>query len=226
MRNLRLATLTLACALLAVGGCTSGDKKKDRAESESWACAKLMGKEGMAWLKNPTPPSEPDPDDPGTVAYARSEFRKQVPTWKPKEFDFPHTARSEMCDIGNPKRDPGDDFVLTYGAAAYPFDKHPGPNSEEISVRVGPDAKLVYGKDHQRDEWMYYVYVKCGAPGAPASQLNDVTLEGWMSDRLTGDPSHRTHLRYLLHSAKVMADAFDCTNNPQIPTTVPSSVKD
>ncbi|MFD9904988.1 hypothetical protein [Streptomyces sp. NPDC059063] len=228
MRNTRLAALSLACALLAAGGCTSGDGKQDRTRRESQACTKLLGKEGMAWLKEHTTVPKLNPNTSETIAHARSKFRKQVPDWKPEETDIiRHTARSVMCDARNPKRGAAAEFTLAYSAAALPFDEFPGPNTMWTSVSLGPDAKLVYRKSRYLDLRKYYVYVRCGVPGASASQLNDVTLEGGMTDLLTDDlNSYRTHLQLLLHSAKVMADAFKCTNKPQIPANLPSSIKD
>ncbi|MFD0416885.1 hypothetical protein [Streptomyces sp. NPDC127108] len=180
----------------------------------------------MAWLKQHAKVSKLNPNTSETIAHAAEKFHKKVPDWNPNESAFRRTAESKMCYAEAPERGFSAQFALAYRAAARPFEEI-ATHDSFISVDLGPDAKLVYQKNRYVDQRSYNIYIRCGVRGAPASQLNDVLLEGSMTDLLTDDlSSYRPHLQHLLHSAKVMADGFKCTNNPQIPTALPSSVKD
>ncbi|MFD5077523.1 hypothetical protein [Streptomyces sp. NPDC058371] len=48
-------------------------------------------------------------------------------------------------------------------------------------------------------------------------------IEGRMKDTPTGDTGTRVHLKYLLHSAGVVAKAFGCQNDPVVPRQLPSA---
>lgn len=228
MRNSHVTSLLMVVALLGVSGCTDASKEKspDKAMNPE-PCKKLLGEDGMAWLKSHTTQEQQKMNTSSTTSSARSLFRKQVLAWKPGDRNNVQLfTDSEMCHAGDPIGTPEKDLVITYGPSTLPFDAKHGPDSEKASVALGPDTKLVYRKSRYAGQRWYNVYVRCGVPGASAPQLNSVTLEGRMVDTLTDDPNYRPHLQHLLHSAKVMADGFKCTNNPQIPTTLPSSIKD
>jgi hypothetical protein len=89
-------------------------------------------------------------------------------------------------------------------------------------TEVNSDVRLVHGKDAD-GATRYRVYVRCKIAGTPAQQESEVPIEGLMTDTLTGDTDARVHLTRLLHSAKVVADAFDCVNKPVVPEEPPAS---
>ncbi|WJV47793.1 hypothetical protein [Streptomyces flavofungini] len=226
MRNLRLTTLALTFALLTMAGCTSSDEKPDRTLDESRPCEKLLGREGKAWLKEHNAVSKVHPKTSEKISYARAEFRRLATTEKHYLVDEQSISGSSMCRAWDPERGVGYDLMLDYSAIKQPFDKYPDVDGSLSSATLGRDVKIAYRESRHLDKRRYFINVRCGIPGASASQLNDITLEGWMSDALTNNSSYHAHFELLLHSAKVMTDAFKCTNNPQIPTTLPSSIKD
>ncbi|MBC9719143.1 hypothetical protein H9Y04_42195 [Streptomyces sp. TRM66268-LWL] len=232
MVRTRVAAAFLGAAVLSLSGCSSGapQEKKDPANANPGPCKELLGTEGMAWFTNHTTESQRKMNSSSSVTEARTVFRDQVLAWKPAdENDIPRFVNSELCHAGNPQaRDK--DLVIEYGASTFPFDfafeESNDKREKRVMTEAGPDVKLLYWKDPLLDDPLYYVYIRCGVPGAPISQLNEVPLEGKMKDSLTRDKSQKGHFQHLLHSAKVMAEEFGCTNKPEIPTTVPASVKD
>ncbi|MFE6161736.1 hypothetical protein ACFQ7F_22815 [Streptomyces sp. NPDC056486] len=191
----------------------------------------------MQWLKDRSKGRRLEISAPDSTTSARAYFRKQVLDWNPPGGNgiesVPSFGASGMCEAESKDAEPPhDEFVrIRYGASTFPFDfpfDRPLPNGDKRTViDAGPDVKLVHRPDSQFNvATEYQVYVRCAVPGAPKGHLNEVPLEGSLRDTFTGDPSHRTHLQHLLHSAKVMAAGFGCTNKPQIPSAVPASVKD
>ncbi|MFF0889105.1 hypothetical protein ACFY3O_25820 [Streptomyces sp. NPDC001046] len=85
---------------------------------------------------------------------------------------------------------------------------------------INSDVKLVHGKGSSGKR-KYFVYVRCQVEGASADQKDEVPLEGVLTDTLTSSGSADEHLKYLLRSASEVLPAFQCQNNPHVPTTVP-----
>ncbi|MER7170926.1 hypothetical protein [Streptomyces mesophilus] len=229
MRKVFSPLFGVLAPLLAISACSGGDEPKEQRSEGEEACTAVLGEKGMQWLQ--TRIAEPEFSDPTSVGNARDWFRGQVRDYRPG--DLPNYVTSQMCEAGDASEDAlgGTQVELRYGVSSYPFDyeftKQRDVGDRTTVIDAGPDVKLVYWPDGtSRKRFEYHVYVKCGVPNSHETSLNEVPLEGTLKDNLTGDPSPRTHLKHLLHSAKVMADGFGCTNNPQIPTTVPTSVKD
>ncbi|WP_199551637.1 hypothetical protein [Streptomyces sp. N35] len=229
MRGVHSPLLAVLATLLAVGACSGGSEPQDKRSKGEEACATVLGDKAMNWLQ--TRVAEPEFSDPTSISNARDWFRGQVKDYRPG--DLPNYVTSQMCEVkdGSEGALGGTQVELRYGVSSYPFDyeftKQRDVGDRTTAIDAGPDVKLVYWPDGtSRNRFEYHVYVKCGVPNSHETSLNEVPLEGTLKDNLTGDPSHRTHLTHLLHSAKVMTDGFGCTNNPRIPTTVPTSVKD
>jgi hypothetical protein len=218
--------------LLGAGGCTSEDDGDDRATAERETCEKLLGDEGLKWIESRTEKDRLKMTGPASLTENRADFRRQV-LEAPKEYEPLRFNSSSACVAKRATSKYGDKSLsISYGPSEFPFNYDFGRSprddrdTKRTAISVGPDVKLTYWKHHLLGQMQYYVYVRCGVPGSPGSQLNEVPLEGHMTDQLTTDPSTRTHLQHLLHSAKVMADAFNCTNRPKIPSIVPVSAKD
>ncbi|WP_415949912.1 hypothetical protein [Streptomyces sp. KLOTTS4A1] len=218
----------LVSVLLTLGACSSGGgSADDRQQGYADACTHLLGDEGMRWLRSGI--DDVEFNEPGSMKFARSHFRKQVGDYQPG--DVPYFTDSGVCGAYKPAADGPSEkrLSLRYGASPYPFDwdfatpDENDPGAEVVTVT--PEVKLVYGP-HRRmaDSTHYRIYVKCGVAGAAESSIDEIPLQGSLVDTLTGDSSHRAHLKYLLHSSKVVVDSFGCTNKPEIPTNVPASV--
>ncbi|MER7170927.1 hypothetical protein [Streptomyces mesophilus] len=185
----------------------------------------------MDWLKNEAKGQELSFSSPERPADARTLFRQQAADWEPDTAgDTPRFIDSELCRVRAKSASDTGPLTLRFGASVAPFDtdfaKPVGDGIKRTAFEAGPDVKLVYWQERTDGSMQYYAYIKCGVPGAAANRATEVPLRGHMTDGLTENDSHRAHLQHLLHSTKVAAEEFGCTNKPDIPTTAPTSVKD
>ncbi|MEU6706254.1 hypothetical protein [Streptomyces wuyuanensis] len=233
----RLATpAALAVVLLCVGACTSDKGKNTDADAapDDSTCRELLGDAGLKWLEERTGDKArlKVEDD---LNSARSLFRRQIQNFyrkaKQQSPEDPLARLFQKADVCESKKDStkrGKEFEIQYGPAATTFDRDLGDSSDGgftyIETPVNSDVKLI----RMTNPWgtiSYTVNIKCKIPGTPAEQANEIPLEGLMLDSLTGETSTRVHYTHLLHSAKVVADAFGCENKPVVPATPPASVK-
>ncbi|WP_189891120.1 hypothetical protein [Streptomyces xantholiticus] len=221
----QLTPAALAVVLLGAGACTADEdgNKEDPppATAVGSACDALLGDAGMAWLKDRTG-GESRPEAGDDLKKARSLFHRQVENWGPDESGARTFLRADLCrTTGGAGR-----FEVRYGPSYFPFDE-PFDKASDVSpaqtvTEVNSDVRLVHGEDAD-GATRYRVYVRCKIAGTPAQQESEVPIEGLMTDTLTGDTDARVHLTHLLHSAKVVADAFECVNKPVVPGEPPAS---
>lgn len=219
----QLTAAAVAVVLLGAGACTAGedDNAEDppTATTGASACDALLG-DGTAWLKERTG-GKARPEAGDDLAKARSLFHRQVENWGPDDSGARTFLRADLC------RATGGAglFEVRYGPSYFPFDE-PFDKASDVSpaqtvTELNPDVRLVHGEDAD-GATRYRVYVRCKIAGAPAQQESEVPIEGLMTDTLTGDTDTRVHLTHLLHSAKVVAAAFDCANKPVVPEEPPA----
>ncbi|MCX4823653.1 hypothetical protein OG883_28020 [Streptomyces sp. NBC_01142] len=230
-RHLTLAAATVL--LLGAGACTADkDKEKEsQAAPDDSTCNELLGDAGLKWLEDRTGGKArlKVEDD---LKSARSQFYRQVENWGPEDTGVPTFQRATVCLARTDVTDMRKQLEIRYGPSYSSFDTafgEPSTTGEKaIETVVNSDVKLVHGKETRgmfKGRVHYRVYVKCKIPGTPARQENEIPIEGELADTLTGDTGARVHLTRLLHSAKVVADSFDCENKPVVPAQPPASVK-
>jgi hypothetical protein len=220
----QLTPAALALVLLGAVACTAGEGGEEDpppATADASACDAVLGDAGVAWLKDLTGgAARPEAGD--DLDKARSLFHRQVKAWGPDDSGARTFLRADLCRVtGGAGR-----FEVRYGPSYFPFDE-PFDKASDVSpaqtvTEVNSDVRLVHGKDAD-GATRYRVYVRCKIAGTPAQQESEVPIEGLMTDTLTGDTDARVHLTRLLHSAKVVADAFDCVNKPVVPEEPPAS---
>ncbi|MFD5032433.1 hypothetical protein ACFWM0_18740 [Streptomyces sp. NPDC058405] len=227
-----LALPLLVALLLGASACSDegGDSApKDSAAAQDSACEELLGDAGLKWLESRTGgPGKAHMRSDDGLEEARTLFYDQVLGWDPDSDGVPSFVTAEVCKARTDVADPRKQLALQFGASLFPFDSPFDAKSdiqaEPAVTPVGPDVKLVHGKD--RDGTVRYrVYVKCRIAGAPAEQENEIPVEGQLADTLTGETSARVHLTRLLHSAGVMTKNLGCENKPLVPAEPPASVK-
>ncbi|MEO3976232.1 hypothetical protein [Streptomyces sp. CAU 1734] len=213
--------------LLGITACTSGDASDSTAKAQA-TCKKLLGPAGVDWLDGRTG------GDGGLhmgsdndLKSARSLFYGSVKQWDFTSTEIPNFGLHEVCRVRLDVKDPAKQLDIQFNPSIFPFDTDFTENSV---TRVAPqvtsisrNVRLVHGEDRS-GKTRYRVYVKCKIPGSPARQANDIPIEGQLTDTLTGETSPRVLFTHLLHSAKVVAEEFGCTNKPAIPDTPPASV--
>ncbi|MFD7221653.1 hypothetical protein ACFV9P_11590 [Streptomyces sp. NPDC059892] len=215
----------LVSLLLGASACSQAGGSTAAEES---TCEKLLGPAGLKWLESKSGgPEEAHMKSTDDLKKARSLFYEQLAKWNPEDTGIPSFLPADVCKVRKDVADSGKQLGIQYGPSLFPFD-FPFDEVSEVSATpnvtpVNSNVKLVHGKD--RDGTVRYrVYVKCEIPGAPATQENEVPIEGELTDTLTGETSIRVHLTHLLHTAQVMAKTLDCRNEPVIPAAPPASV--
>ncbi|MBN0044193.1 hypothetical protein JS756_08740 [Streptomyces actuosus] len=211
--------------LLAATGCDSGDgnQQDDRAGE---TCTTLLGKAGETWVKESSA-QETGRADTGDLPSAKERFYQDARSWSAGDEQAVRLfSRTEVCRVVLRQQKPHTSRLsLAYGASSFPFDSPFGEkNSVEVPetlVPVNSDVKLVTRR--LNGSMAYSVYVKCRVPGAPVGQEEGVPLEGSLTDTLVAGAGRLEHLTYLLHSARVVADAFGCRNDPVVPEAPPES---
>ncbi|MDX3589029.1 hypothetical protein [Streptomyces europaeiscabiei] len=133
---------------------------------------------------------------------------------------------SELCtttafDAGKKK-----ELRVQFGPSSLPLDFQVEGSEDGTITPVHSDVKLHQAEDY-KGVVQYGVYVKCTIPGTSPDQETETPLTGVMTDTLTltSGTSARNHIKYLLHSARAMADALDCRNKPTIPAEPPAAVQ-
>ncbi|MEU0073191.1 hypothetical protein ABZ027_27110 [Streptomyces sp. NPDC006332] len=226
----KTAVGSLLVLLLGAGSCTSGNGDGDEDGTEATAgeqttCEQLLGASGVDWVKNSTKDKTGVATDSETLKSARSLFYSYAKAWSPKSSEIPMFTNSELCRVLKTAGASGNkNLSIHYGASIVPFHEKSGASEAGTATAVNADVKLVH-KTARNGTAKYYVYIKCRVSGAPEGQENEVPIEGVMNDTLTGDTDTRTHMKYLLHSAGVVARSFDCKNNPTVPADPPTAVK-
>ncbi|MBT3166163.1 hypothetical protein HTV80_24080 [Streptomyces sp. Vc74B-19] len=208
--------------LLVLGGCSGDDSSTDEGDHDVAACRELLGAAGVDWVKDNTASETgiaPGSDD---LKSAKSLFEAHAKSWDPSSEGIPVFNNSELCRVVKQPNSTGNSLSIRYGASVTAFD-HPF-GGDQIVTPVNTDVKLVYGKKSP-GELGYFVYIRCQVKGAPAGQMNEVPLEGVMTDTLTNADGADEHLTYLLHSAQKVIAEFQCENNPQVPAEVPAGTE-
>lgn len=226
----KAAASSLLVLLLGTGSCTSGDGDgKETTADEPSTCEQLLGAAGVEWVKNSAKEKTGVASDSEDLKSARSLFYGYAKAWDPKSTQIPTFSNSELCRVVKTSgATTNKNLSIYYGASIVPFDfsvdEKAGAQGTKTATPVNADVKLVHAK-RKNGSGKYYIYVKCRISGAPAGQENEVPIEGVMHDTLTGDTDARVHMKYLLHSAGVVARSFDCQNNPKVPAEPPIAVK-
>jgi len=222
----KAAVGSLLVLLLGTGSCTSGDGDgKQTTADEQSACEQLLGASGVDWVKNSTKAKTGVATDSETLQSARSLFYTYAKAWDLKISEIPMFTNSELCRVlKTVGASSNKNLSIYYGASIVPFAEKPGVSGTQTVTPVNTDVKLVH-KTARNGNAKYYVYIKCRVSGAPAGQEDEAPIEGVMHDTLTGDTDVRVHMKYLLHSAGVVARSFDCQNNPTVPSDPPAAVK-
>jgi len=226
----KVAVGSLLVLLLGTGGCTSSDGDGgETAADEQSTCEQLLGASGVDWVKDSVQEKTGVASDSEDLKSARSLFYGYAKAWDSKSSQAPTFTNSELCRVVKTAgATTNKNLSVYFGASIVPFDfsadEGSGASGTGTATPVNADVKLVHEKG-RNGSGKYYVYVKCQVSGAPAGQEDEVPIEGVMHDTLTGDTDVRVHMKYLLHSAGVVARSFDCQNNPTVPSDPPAAVK-
>lgn len=230
MKN-SIAASSVMVLLFGVAACSVGGDEKKQASSSS-ACKELFGKDGISWLEGRLGKGVPRFKSFDSLSNARSLIHAQLRGWNPKKSDpYQPYLGSEVCEVRKDIRNIDKSIEVRYGPSIIPFGEI-SARGDMDEVSLGSGAKIIYGFEGRGlgdrdglDVAAYRVYFKCKISNAHAEQEEKIPIEGETTDTLTGDRDARTHLRYLLHSAQVMARTLDCQNKPVIPDEPPASVK-
>lgn len=216
----------MALILLATAACTSDKGSADSTGAKEKAtCRELLGDAGEKWLESRTGgPGKVRMESHHDLEKARSMFQGQVRNWEPGRKGIPSYAESDVCRVRAEAGGPGE-LGLDYRPSILRFDAPftGSTDNELIETPVNSNVRLLHRVDG--NEVQYIVFIRCKVPGTPAQQENGVPIEGRMTDTLTGDTGARSHFTHLLHSAQVVAKAFNCQNKPVVPAEAPASVK-
>ncbi|MCF6523389.1 hypothetical protein [Streptomyces sp. JJ36] len=208
--------------LLAATACSSDGKEAAAGEAE--ACEGLLGAGGIEWIKKSTQQDTTLGSD-GSIQSARSRFQKYARVWDPKSEEVPLFSSTEVCRVLVQDQTPRKNYLtIRYGASIFPFDfpfeREIGMEAGRTVIPVNSEVKLVHYKERQGVATQYHIYVKCKVSDSPEGQEREVPLQGVMEDTLTGDTSDEVHLKYLLHSTRVLVRDFGCQNRPSVPEEV------
>ncbi|MFC4608365.1 hypothetical protein ACFO9E_11120 [Streptomyces maoxianensis] len=219
MTRFSAISLAVTALVLTATSCSSGD---DTSTSAADGCEEALGDSGVEWVESHTDVDGGGELDRGGVDLeeARAQHYKQVESGG---SDGSHWS-SELCamtafDAGKKK-----ELRVEFGPSSLPFDFQVKGAEDGTVTPVNSDVKLHQVED-SKGVVQYGVYVKCKIPGTAPDQETETPLAGVMADTLTSGTSARDHMKYLLHSARAMADALDCQNKPTIPAEPPAAVQ-
>ncbi|MFD7403166.1 hypothetical protein ACFV7R_10935 [Streptomyces sp. NPDC059866] len=222
----------LVTLLLGSTACSSGNAKESTdpektADSTRETCEVLLGAAGVKWVKRSSV-RETGLAETSDLKSAKDQYYEDARAWDSQSNKVPVFTGSEVCRVVVKEQKPHKNYLsFRYGASIFPFDypfgKKTGIYDAKSVISVNSDVKFVIWKDRGSPD-RYSVYVKCGVPGAPAGQETGVPIEGSMTDTLTGETTAENHLKYLLHSARVVAQTFDCQNKPTVPEELPAGI--
>lgn len=210
---MRISAISLAVAALLLTA-TSCSTEGDASTSAADGCEEALGDSGIAWVGSHADVAGGGELDRGGVDLkdARAQHYKQMESGG---SDGSHWS-SELCTITAFDAGKKKELKVEFGPSSLPFDFQTKGAEEGTITPVNSDVKLHQVED-SRGVVRYGVYVKCKIPGTSSRQETETPLAGVMTDTLTSGTSARDHMKYLLHSARVMADSLKCRNDPTIP---------
>ncbi|WP_166026347.1 hypothetical protein [Streptomyces chilikensis] len=217
-----------ALLVVAVTGCDgSGDGSVVAPRKALSACETLIGREGVEWAEAAAPvPVEESTQGRLDLAKAERWYQSSAYAWDPSKADKTHMSIDPpVCEIGPVgAKVEARSVEISYGGSISGFDKLES-GSEQLGegvrvISVNQDVRLVLWTG-TRDETLRSVHVRCKVPQTPEGQEDGMPLQGMMSDSLTNDRDDKNRLTYLLRSAHVVVEAFDCENHPTVPTQLP-----
>ncbi|MFD7403165.1 hypothetical protein ACFV7R_10930 [Streptomyces sp. NPDC059866] len=220
-RLTRVSAFTLAVAALVLTA-TSCSAEDDTPTSAADGCEEALGGSGIEWVESHADVAGGGELDRGGVDLkeARAQHYKQMESGGSDGFHW----SSELCtmtafDAGKKK-----ELRVEFGPSSLPFDFQTKSAEDGIVTPVNSDVKL-HRVDDSKGVVQYGVYVKCKIPGTSPRQETETPLAGVMTDTLTSGTSVRDHMKYLLHSARAMADVLDCQNEPKVPAKPPAGLQ-
>ncbi|MER5480840.1 hypothetical protein ABT026_28265 [Streptomyces sp. NPDC002734] len=220
-----MASTVLLAALTGCDGSGNGGATTPRKALS--ACETLIGREGVKWAEAAASvPVEEFTKDRLDLAKAERWYQSSAYAWDPSKAEKMHLSIDPpLCEIGPVGAKVGARSVeISYGGSISGFDnltsgsEHLGKGVQVISVNQ--DVRLVLWTE-RNGETQRSVHVRCKVPQTPKGQEDGMPLQGMMSDSLTNDRDDKNRLTYLLRSAHVVVEAFDCENHPTVPTELP-----
>ncbi|MFD7280087.1 hypothetical protein ACFV80_24310 [Streptomyces sp. NPDC059862] len=211
--------MAIAALVLTATSCTTEESPSTAAAD---GCEEALGDSGVKWVESHADIAGGGDLDRGGVDLkeARAQHYKQMDSGDSDGFHW----SSEICKMTTFDAGKSKELRLEFGPSSLPFDFDAKGTQKGVVTPVNSDVKL-----HRVDDYKgivhYSVYVKCKIPGASPKQETETPLAGVMTDTLTSGTSARDHMKYLLHSARAMADALDCQNEPKIPAEPPAGLQ-
>ncbi|MFI6929934.1 hypothetical protein [Streptomyces sp. NPDC050287] len=219
MKRISGISFVLVALALTATSCTADD---DASISPADGCEETLGDSGIKWVESHADlPGGSDLDRGGVdLKEARAQHYQQMESGG---SDEPHWS-SELCTLTTFDAGKKKELKVEFGPSSLPFDFHTESTQKGIVTPVNSDVKLHQVED-AKGVAQYGVYVKCKIPGTSPRQETETPLAGVMTDTLTSGTSVRDHMKYVLRSARAMADALDCQNEPTIPADPPDSLR-
>jgi hypothetical protein len=213
--------LAAAALFLTATSCTT---EKSPSATVADGCEEALGDSGVKWAESHADIADGDDLDRSGVDLkeAREQYYKQMEGGGSGEYQQ-HWS-SEVCKMITHDAGKSKELRLEFGPSSLPFDFEDEGAQEGVITSVNSDVKL-HQVDGRKGVVHYSVYVKCKIPGTSPRQGMANPLAGVMSDTLTSGTSDRDHMKYLLRSARAMADVLDCENKPEIPAEPPAAVQ-
>ncbi|WP_166027643.1 hypothetical protein [Streptomyces chilikensis] len=222
------AAVSAAAVLLTTiaTGCDDDGRADEAQPSKATACETLIGREGIAWAETAAASrTEESTRTALDVAKAEAWFQSSAYAWNPSRTEKPHPSIDPaLCKIvpegvGEASRS----MEISYGGSVARFDElEPKELGDEVRViPVNSDVRLVIWGG-VKETRLRSVHVRCKVPLTEEGQEDGMPLQGRMRDSLTTDRDDKNRLTYLLRSAHVIVEAFDCENRPTVPTELPS----
>ncbi|WP_200307288.1 hypothetical protein [Streptomyces adelaidensis] len=221
MTRILAVSLATAALFLTATSCTTEESPSTTAAD---GCEEALGDSGVKWVESHADIADGDDLDRGSVDLkeARAQHYKQLEDGGSDEYQQ-HWS-SEICKMITYGAGKSKELRLEFGPSSLSFYFEEKGKQEGVITPVNSGVKL-----HQVDGYKgvihYSVYVKCKIPGTSPRQEMENPLAGVMTDTLTSGTSDRDHMKYLLRSARAMADALDCENKPTIPAEPPAAVQ-
>jgi len=212
-------SVALVALVLTATSCTAHD---DASKMPADGCEEILGDAGIKWVESHADLAADDDLDRGGVDLkeARAQYYKQT---EAEGSDGPHWS-SDLCTLTTFDAGKKKELKVEFGPSSLPFDFQAKGAEGGVVTPINSNVKL-----HQVDDYKgvpkYGVYVKCEIPGTSARQAAKTPLAGVMTDTLTTGTSAREHMKYLLRSARAMADALECQNKPTIPGEPPAALQ-
>ncbi len=194
----------------------------EEARAGAATCERLLGTAAVGWLKQVARPADLRMESEIDVPDRAARLQRQVREWDPQSAGkldpFPFL---DMCKIGAEAA--AGAYTVQYARSVLRWDEV--REAGDTYIEVNRDLALVHGTAERGRGGSYMVYIRCGIPGAAPEQKDELPIQGFLHDGLTGDTDPRPHFAHLLHSARVMVEVLGCTNKPVVPGQPPASVR-